>query len=124
MIDIIGYWLCGLIALGIGLIGVRFFLRPYVAAAGYGVGVSRDARWEAYLSAKAIRDIACGLFTAILILNRSPHLLGWFMLVATIIPLSDAAIVLGHGGTKIVAFGIHGATAGVMLVIGGMLLLN
>jgi len=124
MADIIGYWLCALIALGIVLIGTRFFLAPHVAAAGYGVSVSRDERWEPYLSAKAVRDIACGLFIAILILNRSPHLLGWFILAATIIPLTDAAVVMRHGGTKVVAFGIHGATAGVMLIISGMLLLS
>jgi hypothetical protein len=54
--------------------------------------------------------------------NRSAHLLGWFMLAATIIPLTDAAIVLRHGGTKAVAFGIHGATAVVMIVASGLLL--
>ncbi len=124
MTEIIGYWLCGVVALGIVLIGARFFFRPQVAAAGYGVSVGRDARWDAYLSAKGIRDIACGLFTAILILNRSGHLLGWFMLAATIIPLTDAAIVLAHGGTKVAAFGIHGATAGVMLIISSLLLLG
>ena len=124
MTDTIGYWLSSLIALGIVLVGTRFFFRPHLAAAGYGVSVSQDERWEAYLSAKAIRDIASGLFIAILILNRSPHLLGWFMLAATIIPLTDAAVVLRHGGTKVVAFGIHGATAGVMLIISGILLLG
>src|SRR5215471_16099783 len=111
MTNSIGYWLSGLIALGIILIGAR-------------VSVSQDARWEAYLSAKAVRDIACGLFTGILILNQAPHVLGWFMLAATIIPLTDAAIVLGHGGTKVAAYGIHGVTAGVMLIISGILLLG
>jgi hypothetical protein len=124
MAAIIGYWLSGAVALGILLIGARFFFAPYVAAAGYGVPVGHDAHWEAYLSAKAIRDIASGLFTAILILNRSVHLLGWFMLVAAIIPLTDAVIVLRHGGSRAAAFGIHGATTGVMLVISGLLLLG
>ena len=87
---IIGYWLSGAIALGIVLVGARFLLAPHAAAAGYGVSVGPDPRWEAYLSVKAVRDIASGLFTTILILNRSAHLLGWFMLAATIIPLSDS----------------------------------
>jgi Domain of unknown function (DUF4267) len=86
--------------------------------------VRPDGIWDAYLSIKAIRDMASGLFTAILIFNRSAHLLGWFMLVATIIPLTDAAIVLRHGGTKTAAFGIHGATAGVMIVASALLLLG
>jgi hypothetical protein len=46
------------------------------------------------------------------------------MLAATIIPLTDAGIVLGHGGTKSTAYGIHGITAGAMLIISGMLLLG
>jgi hypothetical protein len=120
--DIIGYCLSSVIALGIMFIGARFAFAPHAAAAAYGVSVGRDPRWEAYLSVKAVRDIACGLFTAILILNRSAHLLGWFMLAATIIPLADAAIVLRHGGTKAAAFGIHGATAGLMLIVSGLLL--
>jgi hypothetical protein len=124
MIDAIGYGLSGVIALGIVLIGARFFLAPYAAAAAFGVPVRPDARWDAYLSAKAIRDIASGLLTAIVILNRSAHLLGWFMLVATIIPLTDAAIVLRHGGTRTTAFGVHSVTAGVMLIISGILLLG
>ena len=121
---IIGYYLSGAIALGIVFIGARFLFAPYTAAAGFGVAVRPDAIWDAYLSVKAIRDIASGLFIAILIINRSAHLLGWFMLAATIIPLTDAAIVLRHGGTKAVAFGIHGATAVVIIVAGGLLLLG
>ena len=56
--------------------------------------------------------------------ESGPHLLGWFMLAATIIPLTDAGIVLGHGGTKGTAYGIHGVTAGVMLKVSGILLLG
>jgi hypothetical protein len=124
MINTIGYWLSGVIALGIVLIGVRFFLAPHAAAAAFGVPVRPDAHWEAFLSVKAIRDIASGLLLAIIILNRSAHLLGWFMLIATIIPLTDAAIVLRHGGTKTTALGIHGVTAGAMIFISGLLFLG
>jgi len=111
---IIGYWLSGAIALGIVLIGMRFIFAPHTAATGYGVSVGPDPRWEAYLSAKAVRDIAAGVFVAILILNRSAHLLGWFMLAATIIP----------AGTRTAAFGIHGVTAATMLIISCLLLLG
>jgi len=45
MTDSIGYWLSGLIALGIILIGARFFLVPQAAATAYGASVSQDARW-------------------------------------------------------------------------------
>jgi hypothetical protein len=48
MINAIGYWLSGAIALGIVLIGVRFFLAPHAAAVAFGVPVRPDAHWEAY----------------------------------------------------------------------------
>ena len=122
MIVDLGYYLSAAIALTIVLIGVFFFVAPYAAAEGFGVTVIRDTHWDAYLSVKAIRDIGAGIFTAILILNRSSQLLGFFLLAVTIVPLSDALIVLKHGGTKTTAFGIHGVTAGIILITSGLLL--
>jgi hypothetical protein len=50
------------------------------------------------------------------------HLLGWVILAATIIPLADATIVLGNGGSKSIALGVHGLTAAVMIVTSALLL--
>jgi hypothetical protein len=124
MIVDVGYYLSAAIALTIVLIGARFFVAPYAAAEGFGVAVVPDARWDAYLSVKAIRDIGAGIFAAILILNRSSQLLGFFLLAVTIVTLSDALIVLKHGGTKTTAFGIHGATAAIILITSGLLFLG
>jgi len=46
------------------------------------------------------------------------------LLASTIIPLTDAVIVLKHGGTRATAFGIHGTTAGIILMTSGLLLLG
>jgi Domain of unknown function (DUF4267) len=46
---------------------------------------------------------------------------GWFMLVVALAPLGDTAIVLRHGGTKAAAFGIHFATAVVVLISAALL---
>ena len=54
----------------------------------------------------------------------SAHILGWFMLAATLIPVADAVIVLQQGGSRTVAFGVHGATAVAMLIISGLLLID
>ncbi len=54
----------------------------------------------------------------------SAHALGWFMLIATLIPIADALIVLHHGGSRTVAFGVHGGTAVAMLIISGLLLVD
>jgi hypothetical protein len=120
----IGYVLAGLLAAAIIFIGARFLVAPRVAAAGYGVLPDLDQPGAgAYLSVKGIRDIATGLFVIILMIAGATHLVGWIMLAATVIPLADAAIVLRNGGSRAVAFGVHGATAAVMLVTTALLLL-
>jgi hypothetical protein len=44
------------------------------------------------------------------------------MLIATLIPIADAMIVLHQGGSRTIAFGVHGGTAVAMLIISGLLL--
>jgi hypothetical protein len=78
--------------------------------------------FAAWLSVKGTRDIASGLFVALLMSNGSPRLLGEFLIVATLIPLGDAVSVLRTGGKKAAAFGIHGATAVVMFATAALLI--
>jgi hypothetical protein len=106
-------------------IGARFIVAPRVAAAGYGVQPDLSQRSAgAYLTVKGIRDIAAGLFVFILMAAGATHLLGWVILAATIIPIVDAAIVLGNGGSKSIALGVHGLTAAVMLMTSALLLIS
>jgi Domain of unknown function (DUF4267) len=112
------------IAVGIVFIGCRFLVAPSSAATAYGVPAGAEPHSRAYLAAKGIRDIASGLFAAMLIAFGSAHALGWFMLIASIIPLSDAVIVLHQGGSRTVAFGVHGGTAVAILIISGLLLID
>jgi len=123
MTTTIGYALAGLIAAAIIFVGARFLVAPRVAAAGYGVlpDLHQPAA-GAYLSVKGVRDIASGLFVIILIAAGATHLLGWVILAATIIPFADAAIVLRNGGSKAIAWGVHGVTAVVMLITSALLL--
>jgi hypothetical protein len=124
MMTQIGFYLSGVIAIGIIFIGCRFLLAPSIAAAAYGVAAGTEPHSRAYPFAKGIRDIASGLFIAMLMAYGSAHVLGCFMLIATLIPIADAAIVLRHGGSKAIAFGVHGSTAVVMLIISGLLLID
>src|SRR5262245_66417231 len=95
----IGYALAGLIGVGIVFIGARFILAPRAAAAGYGVQPDLGQRSVgAYLSVKGVRDIASGLFVFVLMAAGATHLLGWVILVATIIALAVATVVRGHAG--------------------------
>lgn len=121
----IGYVLSGLLAAAIIVIGARFLVAPRVAATGYGVLPDLDRPGAgAYLSVKGIRDIATGLFVIILMIAGATHLVGWVMLAATIVPIADAAIVLRNGGSRSVAWGVHGGTAAVMLVTTALLLVS
>jgi hypothetical protein len=120
----IGFVLSAVIAVGIIFIGGRFLASPSLAATGYGVPAGTEPHSRAYLSAKGIRDIASGLFAAMLIAYGSAHALGWFMLIATLIPIADAMIVLRQGGSRTIAFGVHGSTAVAMLIISGLLLID
>jgi hypothetical protein len=121
----IGYVLAGLLAAGIIVIGARFLVAPRVAAAGYGVPADpNQPSADAYLSVKGVRDIATGLFVVILLIAGATQLAGWVMLAATIIPLTDATIVLHNGGSKSIAWGVHGVTAAIMLITSALLLIS
>lgn len=123
MLTTVATVLAGLIGAGIIFIGARAFWAPQ-AAVGFGIPgtPTEDRGFQAWLSVKAVRDIASGLFIFILLAGASPHLLGWFMLAATGIPAGDALIVLRSNGPKATAYGIHGTTAVVMLAISVLLL--
>jgi hypothetical protein len=115
--------LSALIGAGIIFVGLRFLLVPRPAAAAYGVAVRPDVGGaSAFLAVKAVRDIGSGLITFALLFGAGPAALGWFMLAAAVIPVGDMLIVLRYQGPKAVAYGIHGATAVVMVVIAGLLL--
>src|SRR5262249_47583803 len=105
-------------------IGCRFLLAPSTAAAAYGVPAGAEPHSRAYLSAKGVRDIASGLFAAMLIAYGSAHALGWFVLIATLIPIADDVIVLHQGGIMSISFVVHCGTAVAMLIISVFLLIN
>lgn len=115
--------LAGLIGAGIIFMGARALWAPQ-AAAGFGIPdtPTEDRNFQAWLSVKAVRDMASGVFLFILLVAATPQVLGWFMLAAAGIPVGDALIVLRSNGTKAAAYGIHGATAVVMLAISVLLL--
>ncbi len=114
--------LAGLIGAGIIVIGARALGAPQ-AAAGFGIPgtPTEDRAFRAWLSVKAVRDIASGLFVFILLFGATPHLLGWFMLAAAGIPVGDAVIVWRSNGPRAAVYGVHGATAVVMVAIAVLL---
>ncbi len=120
MLTPLAYGLAIALDLFIVFIGARFLLAPYPSAAGYGVPAG-PAGDSAYLTVKGLRDLSLGIIGLALLVFVGVRAEAWFMLVAALIPLGDTLIVLRHGGTKAVAFGIHLATAVVVLLSAALL---
>lgn len=121
----LGYSLSGLVAVAIIFLGARFILAATAAAKAFGIAnsPSPSTGFDAWLAVKGTRDIVSGLLVFLVMANGSLYLLGQFMVVASLIPLGDAAIVLRLGGSRNAAFGIHGAAALIMLAAGAILII-
>ncbi|TXS53679.1 DUF4267 domain-containing protein [Streptomyces sp. uw30] len=104
-------------------LGYRFLFQPASAATGYGVPARPEGDAGAYLSIKGLRDGTFGLLGLALLFFVGARAEAWFMLAVAIVPMFDTLIVLRHGGTKAVAFGIHFATAVVVLISAVLLFL-
>lgn len=115
MLTPIAYGLAIFLVAFVLLIGVRFLVAPQVAATGYGVPAKPDGD-AAYLTIKGLRDFTSGVIGLVLLAFADADAVGWYMLAVALTPLGDTVIVLRHGGTKAAAFGIHFATAVVVLI--------
>ncbi|MFI6657250.1 DUF4267 domain-containing protein [Streptomyces sp. NPDC050523] len=115
------YTLAVLLDLFCLFLGYRFLFQPGPAAAGYGVPARPDGDAGAYLSVKGLRDGTFGVMGLALLAFAGARAEAWFMLTVALIPLFDTLIVLRNGGAKAVAFGIHFATAIVVLISAGLL---
>ncbi|TQL79007.1 uncharacterized protein DUF4267 [Stackebrandtia endophytica] len=115
----------GLTGVVLVLMGARAMWAPQ-AATGFGIPdtPTDDPAFRAWLMVKAVRDMACGALILVVVADEASHLLGWFMLIATGVPVGDALIVLRSKGSKAAVWGIHGATALLMLVIAVLLLIG
>ncbi|MDF3302453.1 DUF4267 domain-containing protein [Streptomyces tropicalis] len=115
------YTLAVLLDLFCVFLGYRFLFQPGPAAAGYGVPADPRGDARAYLSVKGLRDGTFGLLGLALLALAGARAEAWFMVAVALVPLGDTLIVLRNGGAKAVAFGIHFATAVVVLVSAGLL---
>ncbi|MEU8931978.1 DUF4267 domain-containing protein [Streptomyces sp. NPDC048409] len=104
-------------------LGYRFLLQPGPAAAGYGVPAAPKGDASAFLAVKGLRDGTFGVLGLALLAFAGARAEAWFMLCVALVPLFDTLIVLRHGGTKAVAYGIHFATAIVVLITAALLFL-
>lgn len=117
MLTYIAYGLAIVLNLFVVYIGARFLFVPRTAAAGYGVPATETA----FLTVKGLRDGSYGLLGLALLAFVGTEAAAWMMLVVALNPLGDTVVVLRNGGKKAVAFGVHFATAIVVLVSSALL---
>ncbi|WP_217547593.1 DUF4267 domain-containing protein [Streptomyces sp. GbtcB6] len=117
------YTLAVVLDLFVVFIGARFLLQPGPAAVGYGVPADPKGDAAAYLTAKGLKDGTFGVMGLALLAFAGARAEAWFMLCVALVPLFDTLIVLRNGGTRAVAYGIHFATAVVVLISAALLFL-
>lgn len=120
MITDVGYVLAALIGAFSLVLSARALLQPRPAAVGFGVAPMPGL--APYMAIKGSRDLAVGAVILALLGAANAHALGVAMLAAAAIPVMDGAIVLRTGGPKATAFGVHHATAVIMIVTAVLLL--
>ena len=109
-----------LTGLGIIFVGVMYLFAPIATAKGFGL-----PSWPsetAWLNLKGIRDVVSGFAVLIPLVLGQFEVAGWLMLSAALTPIGDMLTILRNRGRRATAFGVHGATALVVLV-GGVLFL-
>lgn len=121
MLTTIAYGLAVILDLFVLFIGLRFLFAPEASATGYGVPAKQDGEAAAYLTIKGVRDATFGVLGLALLFFVGAQAEAWFMLAVALAPLGDTLIVLRNGGSKATAFGIHFATAVVVLISAALL---
>ena len=89
----ISYTISFLLGLGMIFLGVRFFLSPEAATAGFGIHFKSDGDYS-FQHIKGIRDIFSGLLICAFVLMNERRPLGITLLAGTMIPVNDMLIVL------------------------------
>jgi hypothetical protein len=113
------YGLAGLLAVAIIVLGTQYVVTPWATTRSFGLPrPADDAVTAAWLRLKGVRDIASGLAVFALMVWGGPRLVGLILIVEAVIPLGDMSVILAANGSPKSAFGIHGFTALLMLLVG------
>lgn len=112
-----------IVALGIMYVGASYLFAPAATASGFGFDAWPGGEEARFLTVKGVRDIVTGVLPLTLLALGQRRALGWALLCEALIPLGDGTLILVHGGSAAVAFGVHYATA-VLVVVAGLLQLK
>ncbi|KDN86610.1 DUF4267 domain-containing protein [Kitasatospora cheerisanensis] len=102
--------------------GLSYVLAPESTAPSFGLPAWPHGDAATFLITKGIRDVVSGLVPLALLLLGHRRASGWAMLVIAAVPVGDATTILVHHGSTAMAFGVHYATAAVMVLVAGLVL--
>jgi hypothetical protein len=119
----IPFYLAGLIAVAVTMIGCSYLIFPDRVSGSFGLKPpASDPDTRAWLRLKGLRDVTFGLLVLTMMLAADRRSVGIALLVAAIVPFGDMSIILGSGGSRSKAFSVHGVTCVVILVVGLLLI--
>ena len=109
------FWFTLVISVAIIGIGVNFILNPVGASTGYGIPIHNPTVFP-FMWIKGIRDIFSGLIVLWSFWKGDRQIIATLFAIATLIPISDGFIILGHLGFAPPIY-IHWGTAIYMIVV-------
>ncbi|RWY84582.1 DUF4267 domain-containing protein [Rhizobium leguminosarum] len=107
-----------LLALAIIAIGTGYIASPTTMMRSFGLPVPEDGPNVAWwLRLKGVRDIVAGLLVLAFMMWGSQREVGMVLLIEAMIPAGDMLLILAAKGSTKSAFGIHGLTAVIMVLV-------
>src|SRR5580698_9788833 len=107
-----------LLALAIIAIGAQYVVSPMTATRSFGLPLpANGANVAWWLRLKGVRDIVSGLIVLAFMGRGDLRAVGIILGVAALIPIGDMALILAAKGSTKSAFGVHGLTAAVMILV-------
>ncbi|CAD6545669.1 hypothetical protein LMG27952_04342 [Paraburkholderia hiiakae] len=104
------------LAIAIIAIGTQYLVRPMTATRSFGLPLPENgANIAWWLRLKGVRDIASGLAVLAFMVCGTPLGIGTILLALALIPVGDMLLILAAKGSTKSAFGMHGATAALMV---------
>lgn len=112
-----------LVGLGMVFLGVRFFLAPEVAEAGYGIRFNEQGDYSFHYI-KGVRDVFSGMLVCLLMLTKQRKALGITLLAGSSIAIVDMLIVLSKPYNGVAQAMPHISAIAACLIVGTILLFS
>ncbi|CAM4493736.1 DUF4267 domain-containing protein [Nocardia ninae] len=103
-------------------IGLSYLISPDTIAPGFGLPAWPNGEATAFMNLKGVRDTVFGVLILVLLAAKQRYALGIATLVIALVPVGDMLTVLAWNGSPAAAFGIHGLTAALVFLAGGLLI--